>query len=40
MIINAGIQRVVYGEGYADELSSDMIKQAGIVITKCGREAQ
>jgi dCMP deaminase len=38
MIINAGVQSIVYGEGYADELASDMIKQAGIALKRCEKE--
>ena len=34
MIINAGIKRVVYLDGYADDLAKEMIDQAGIVIKK------
>jgi dCMP deaminase len=33
MIINAGITRVIYGEGYADELAREMITESG--ITTC-----
>ena len=32
MIINAGISRVIYGEGYADELAREMITEAAIEI--------
>ena len=32
MLINAGITRVVYGEGYADELARDMISETGIKV--------
>jgi len=32
MIINAGITRVIYGEGYADELAREMITEADIEI--------
>lgn len=32
MIINAGITRVVYGEGYADELAREMIAEAAIEV--------
>jgi dCMP deaminase len=38
MIINAGVQRVVYGEGYADNLAGEMLEQAGIVMDRAGRE--
>ena len=32
MIINAGITRVIYGEGYADELAREMIREAAIEV--------
>ena len=32
MIINAGITRVIYGEGYADELAREMIAEAAIEV--------
>ncbi|MFZ2950343.1 MAG: cytidine/deoxycytidylate deaminase family protein [Desulfuromonadaceae bacterium] len=32
MIINAGIIRVIYGEGYADELAREMIAEANIEV--------
>lgn len=32
MIINAGITRVIYGEGYADELAREMVAEAGIEV--------
>jgi len=32
MIINAGITKVIYGEGYADELAREMIIEAAIEI--------
>jgi dCMP deaminase len=34
MIINAGIVRIVYLDGYADLLSSDMLREAGVVVIK------
>lgn len=34
MIINAGIRRVVYEEGYADELSREMVAESGLVVVK------
>ena len=40
MIINAAIRRVVYRDGYADELSSTMLEQAGVVMDRTGPEAQ
>lgn len=32
MIINAGVRRVVYLEGYPDELSRTMLDEAGLVV--------
>jgi len=32
MIINAGIKKVVYAEGYQDELAREMMEQADIII--------
>ena len=32
MLINAGITRVVYGEGYADDLAREMISETGIKV--------
>ncbi len=32
MIINAGVNRVVYAEGYADELAREMIAEAAIEV--------
>ena len=34
MIINAGISRVVYKEGYPDEFSLELFKEAGTKIEK------
>ncbi len=34
MIINAGIRNVYYIEGYADELSLEMLEEAGVTLTK------
>ncbi|MBR7110478.1 MAG: cytidine/deoxycytidylate deaminase family protein [Clostridia bacterium] len=34
MIINSGIKRVVYKEGYPDEFSLEMFKQSGVTIQK------
>jgi dCMP deaminase len=38
MIINAGIVRVVYAEGYADQLAREMISEAAIEIEHFTRE--
>lgn len=40
MIINAGIQRVVYREGYADELARTMMKQGGIITEQVKKGAK
>ena len=32
MIINAGIKKVIYGEGYADDLAREMIAEAAIQV--------
>jgi dCMP deaminase len=32
MIINAGIRRVIYGEGYTDELAREMIAEAVVEV--------
>lgn len=34
MIINAGITKVIYGEGYADELAREMITESGIEVVQ------
>jgi dCMP deaminase len=34
MIINAGIVRIVYQDGYADPLSTEMLAEAGIELVK------
>lgn len=32
MLINAGIKRIVYDEGYADQLAGEMVSEAGIEV--------
>lgn len=39
MIINAGISRVVYAQGYPDEFSLDIFHQAGISLERYEPEA-
>ncbi len=34
MLINAGIKRIYYVEGYPDDLSQDMLNEAGVEIIK------
>ena len=36
MLINAGIQKIYYVEGYPDKLSEDMLGEAGIELVKVG----
>lgn len=38
MIINAGISTIYYEEGYADELSLEMLQEANVEIIKTGQE--
>ncbi|HUL36716.1 MAG TPA: deaminase, partial [Thermodesulfobacteriota bacterium] len=38
MIINAGIQRVAYENGYADALAKEMLRESGIKIEKFNRK--
>ena len=35
MIINAGISRVVYKEGYPDDFSLELFKESGLLVEKC-----
>jgi len=34
MIINAGIRRIVYGQGYPDTLAEEMITESGVKVEK------
>ena len=34
MIINAGVARVLFQEGYSDQLSDEMLKEAGVEVCK------
>ncbi len=36
MIINAGIRRIVYEQGYADQLSREMIEESGVTLEMYG----
>ena len=40
MIINAGINRIVYEEGYADALAAQMLRESGIEIVEFKREGK
>ena len=37
MVINAGVQRIVYEQGYADELAAEMLAETGIEVTRFER---
>jgi dCMP deaminase len=37
MLINAGIERIVYEEGYADDLARAMLKESGARVEKFDR---
>lgn len=39
MICNSGIERVVYGEGYPDEFSLEIFREAGVVVEQYTKEA-
>ena len=39
MLINAGVQRVVYEGDYADQLSLEMLQQAGVELLRFPRQA-
>jgi len=38
MLINAGITRIVFEEGYADELAASMLKESRIKVEKFNRK--
>jgi dCMP deaminase len=38
MIINAGVQKIIYEEGYADTLAKTMLKESGIEVKKFNRK--
>ena len=40
MIINAGIKTIFYQEGYPDSLSEELIKEAGITLTKIEKDVK
>nr|HID57906.1 cytidine deaminase [Desulfobacterales bacterium] len=39
MLINAGVKKIVYKEGYADPMSKDMLKQANILLECLGKRS-
>ncbi|MEJ2102146.1 MAG: cytidine/deoxycytidylate deaminase family protein [Desulfobacterales bacterium] len=39
MIINAGIRKIYYRSGYADQLSKDMLQEAGVELVHLGEAA-
>ncbi|MEG1527855.1 MAG: dCMP deaminase family protein [Clostridia bacterium] len=38
MIINSGISRIVYNEGYPDEFALQLFKEANLTVEKCDYE--
>jgi dCMP deaminase len=40
MLINAGIRRIVYEEGYPDALAAEMMTEAGIEVSRMALEPQ
>ena len=34
MLINAGIKRIVYRDGYSDDLAKELIERAGVEVTQ------
>lgn len=34
MIINAGIRRIVFAEGYSDQLAAEMISESGVAVER------
>ena len=39
MLINAGVERIVYEGDYADELSLEMLREAGVELVRFSRQA-
>jgi hypothetical protein len=37
MLINADVHTIYYGEGYADDMSMDMLKEAGMRLVRLGK---
>ena len=40
MIVNAGIKRIVVREGYPDELSREILDEAGLVVERLGEKGE
>lgn len=40
MIINAGIERIVYEDGYPDELAMELLNEAKVEVIKLGRSEE
>jgi dCMP deaminase len=36
MLINAGVRRIVYLDGYADPLAGEMLREAGVTLVRLG----
>ena len=39
MIVNSGIRRVVYEQGYPDDFSREILREGGVVVERWGEEA-
>jgi dCMP deaminase len=39
MLINAGVRRIVYLEGYADPLTEEMLREVGMELVRLGERA-
>jgi dCMP deaminase len=37
MIINAGLKKIYYKDGYADQMSTEMLSEAGIEVIRFNR---
>ncbi|HEY6838198.1 MAG TPA: cytidine deaminase, partial [Geobacteraceae bacterium] len=40
MIINAGVRRIVYEEGYPDELAAEMMGESGVAVERFAGAAE
>ncbi len=40
MIINAGLKKIYYKDGYADSMSEEMLKEAGVEVIKLNNSKQ
>ena len=40
MIINAGIRRIVFEQGYSDDLAAEMIRESGVAVERFAGDKQ